>query len=410
MITLLNNIGQILTLKGSQLKNGKLLKPTDLSIINNGAILYDESKILWVGEKTKRNSSFKIDKEIDLTGHVVTPEIVDSHTHLVFAGDRSFEYTLRLDGADYQEIANAGGGILSSMEQTKVASEEDLFQESVEKIERIYSYGVGTIEIKSGYGLTLESERKLTRIIDRLKKHFAPRVNILNTFMAAHAVPKDFENSGSYIDEVVIPLMEEFKKNNLIDFVDIFHEEGYFDKADCIKLFKAAKSLGIALKIHADEFNDNDGAALAAEFGATSADHLLAASSKGMQALANSQTVATLLPGTAFFLGKPLPKARKMLDVGCKVALASDYNPGSCHCDNLLLIASLAAKNLNMNSAELWGAITLNAAAAVGLNNQGAIIENMKPRFSIFETSSIDQITYSWGRNFAKDLASFEPS
>lgn len=402
MNTLLSNIQQVLTLEKAYEKEGRLLKPDDGSIISNAAIIYNEDEILWVGESSKVDTSIRIDKEIDLSGHVLTPEIVDSHTHLVFAGDRSFEYTLRLDGADYQEIAKAGGGILSSMEQTILASEETLFNESIIKIERIHSYGIGTIEIKSGYGLTLESERKITRVIDKLKKHFAPRVQILNTFMAAHAIPKEFESSRNYLDQIVLPLMEEFAEQELIDFVDIFHEQGYFSTEDCLYLFEKSKELGLPCKIHADEFNDNDGASIAAKSGATSADHLLAASTKGVKDLAASKTIATLLPGTAFFLGKPLPNARKMLDAGCRVALASDYNPGSCHCDNLILIASLAAKNLNMNSTELWSSITLNASAALGLKDQGAIVKGLKPRFSIFKTPSVDQITYSWGRNFSK--------
>lgn len=402
MNTLLTNINQILTLEDAFKKDGRSLTSKDKSLITNGSILYNDSEILWVGNTCDLDPKLSIDKKIDLSGCVVTPEIVDSHTHLVFAGDRSSEYTLRLDGADYQEIAKSGGGILSSMQQTIAAPEEELFRTSIEKIERVHSYGIGTIEIKSGYGLTLESERKITRVIHNLKKHFYPRVQIINTFMAAHAVPKEFSSSKKYIDKVVIPLMEEFHTEGLIDFVDIFQEEGYFNTDDCNIIFKHADKLNLPFKIHADEFNDNGGATLAANSGATSADHLLAASPEGIEKLANSKTVATLLPGTAFFLGKPLPKAREMLDAGCKVAIASDYNPGSCHCDNLILIASIAAKNLNMNSAELWSAITLNASAALGLERQGAIVKGMKPRFSIFEVSTIDQITYNWGRNFSQ--------
>lgn len=401
MITKLYNLNEVLTLQGALKKDGRRLVPKDTAILKNSSVIFDENTILWVGEESSFDNSITIDKEIDMSGHVLTPEIVDSHTHLVFAGDRSFEYTLRLNGADYQEIANAGGGILSTMDKTIAADTETLFNTSVEKIARIHSYGVGTIEIKSGYGLTLESERKLTTVIHKLKEHFSGRVNIINTFMAAHAVPKEYKSSEEYMDIVVIPLLEEFAQNKSIDFVDIFHEEGYFNTADVTKLIKHAKNLGIPARIHADEFNDNGGAALAAKLEAHSADHLLALSSEGIKALANSNTVATLLPGTAFFLGKPLPRAREILDGGCKVAIASDYNPGSCHCDNLVLIASIAAKNLNINSAELWAAITLNAAASLGLSNQGAIEVGMKPRFSIFKAETIDQITYSWGQNLA---------
>ncbi len=402
MITKLSNITQLLTLEEAHKKEGRHLHPKDKSLVLNASIVFNEEKILWVGsEKDFPQNKFKIDKEFNLEGYVVTPEIVDSHTHLVFAGNRAKEYTMRLDGASYEEIAIAGGGILSSAKKTISLCEETLFTESVEKIEKIYGYGVGTIEIKSGYGLTFESEKKLSLVIDRLKKHFHKKIQIINTFMAAHAVSKSFKSSKDYMKELVIPLLEELAPKGIIDIVDIFHEENYFDATDCETLFNKAKLLGIKCKMHADELNNNQGAESAVKYDLLSADHLLKISDEGINALANSQTVATLLPGTAFFLGKDLPPARKLLDSGCRVALASDYNPGSCHCDNLVLIASLAGKNLAMNSCELWASITLNAASALGLRDQGAIVADMKPRFSVFKTESEENIFYSWGHSFA---------
>ncbi len=186
--------------------------------------------------------------------------------------------------------------------------------------------------------------------------------------------------------------------------MDIFHEKNYFTAEDTKKLFEKARSLGIARKIHADELNDNGGAALAVEFSALSADHLLKVSDQGITELAKSKTVATLLPGTAFFLGKPLAPARTMLDAGVKVALASDYNPGSCHCDNLLLIGSLAAPQLKLNQAELWCGMTLNPSHALGFNDQGAIIPGMKARFALFKAESLSHITYNWGKNLRVNL------
>jgi imidazolonepropionase len=395
------NFSQVITLQSSYEKDGRKLSPEDLTIISNGAIVFDDNKIYWVGNSNSIPNEYSNAETFDYTGHIVTPEIVDSHTHLVFGGDRSFEYSMRLNGADYQAIADSGGGILATMEKTITSSEKELFDLGVERVNRIHSYGVGTIEVKSGYGLTVESERKITRVIAKLKDHFAGKVQILNTFLAAHAVPGGFTNSRDYINKVVLPLMTQFSEEKLIDFVDIFHEKGYFDIEDSKLLFNEAVKLKLKLKIHADEFNDNKGAVLAADFGAKSADHLLCTEDDGIKALANSDTVATLLPGTAYFLGKPLADARKFLDQGCKVSLASDYNPGSCHCDNLVLLASLCAKNMKFNIAEIWSAITLNAAHALDLREQGAIVENLKPRFSIFKCNSIDEITYSWGRNFS---------
>jgi imidazolonepropionase len=396
----IRNINQILTLESASKKDGRKLVPSDLDLIENGAIVYSDFEIIWVGKDDELPNEYKNLKFKDGSGLVLTPGLVDSHTHLVFGGDRAFEYTMRLNGADYQDIANAGGGILSTMEKTISSSNSDLFEKACERVERIYSYGVKAIEIKSGYALTFEKEKELTLIIDKLKKHFHGRIIIHNTFMAAHAVPKSFNSSKDYIHQVVIPLLEDKEINSIIDSVDIFHEDGYFTAEDVEALFKKCQSLSINTRIHADEFNDNKGAVLASHFNSLSADHLLATGIDGAKALSKSRTVATILPGTAFFLGKPLANARMFLDEGCAVAIASDYNPGSCHCDNLLMVASISAKSLGFNIAELWAAITLNAAKAINRPDIGSIEIGKTPLFSFFETENIDQITYSWGRNF----------
>ncbi len=395
------NLSQIVTLKNAWQKDGRRLKPEDLSIISNGAVIFSNKEILWVGEEEHIPEQYAGLKGINGEGKVLVPELVDSHTHLIFGGDRAHEYTMRLNGADYEAIGKAGGGILNTMNGTNAMNAEALFKLCCERVDRLHSYGVGTIEVKSGYGLNFEKEYEMTKVIDRLKKHYAGKVQIINTYMAAHAIPKSFKSSEEFMDQVVMPLMEKLHAEGLIDVVDIFHEQGYFSETDTIKLLSRAKELGIARKTHADEFHDNKGAILAANYGALSTDHLLRTSDDGIEALAKSKTVATLLPGTGFFLGKEQAKARKFLDAGVKVAIASDYNPGSCHCDNLLLTASLAAPQYKMNVAELWAAITMNAAAAVGLTKQGAIIEGLAPRFTLFNVDRLDVITYHWGRNFA---------
>jgi imidazolonepropionase len=403
MIKAFTDLNEIVTLKSAHKKDGRKLLPEDLSIIKNGAIVFDETKIIWVGENAKFPEQYR-NLARSLAGHVLTPALVDSHTHIVFGGDRAQEYADRLNGTSYEEIAKRGGGILFTMKQTNEASLEDLFNTASERIERLHSYGIGTIEIKSGYGLNYDREFEISMVIDKLKKKFLHKVRIFNTYLAAHDVPKSFESSQSYIEDVVIPLLEELAPLKVIDAVDIFHEKNYFTDADTDLLFTKAASLGIARKIHADELNDNGGAELAVKHSALSADHLLKISLSGIEALATSKTVATLLPGTAFFLGKPLAPARAMLDAGAKVAIASDYNPGSCHCDNVLLVASMAAAQLKLNQAELWAGITLNASAALGFNNQGAIVPGMDARFSLFKTESLSHITYNWGRNFAVSL------
>lgn len=401
MKTVYRHINEILTLEEAYKKDGRCLTPKDLSLISDGAIVFNEENIEWVGKTIDLPSEYKTTPFHDLKGHVLTPELVDSHTHLVFGGDRAQEYADRLNGVSYEEIRARGGGILKTMNQTNSADIEELYQSAVERILRLHSYGIGTIEIKSGYGLNFQKEYEISLLIDRLKKHFAPKIQIFNTYLAAHDVPGEFTSSNEYLKQVVLPLLEKLTPLGIIDAVDIFHEQNYFNEEDVKLLFRKAEELGIKRKIHADELNDNDGARLAAEMKCLSADHLLQVSDHGIKALRKSSTVASLLPGTAFFLGKPLAPARKLLDAGVKVALASDYNPGSCHCDNLLLIASLSAPQLKINLAELWAGITLNAAHSLGLIDQGALIPGHRPRFTIFKAENLAQITYNWGRNLS---------
>ena len=403
MTKVYTHLSEMVTLSHAYHKDGRLLEAKDLSIIKDGAIAFNENEILWVGESEALPREYQ-KSAINLKGYTLTPEVVDSHTHLVFGGDRAQEYTDRLNGVSYEEIARSGGGILLTMKKTNESSSEDLFNSAVKRIEQIHSYGIGTIEIKSGYGLNFDKEFELSLIIDRLKKKFHPHIRIFNTFLAAHDVPKNFSHSLIYLQNVVIPLLEKIAPLNIIDAVDIFHEKNYFSSEDTKLLFEKAKSLGIARKIHADELNDNGGAALAVKHEALSADHLLRISHQGIKELAQNKTIATLLPGTAFFLGKPLAPAREILDAGVKVAIGSDYNPGSCHCDNLILIASIASAQMKINQCELWAGITMNAAAALGLLDQGALIKGMLPRFSLFKTDSLSQINYNWGKNFAVNL------
>ena len=399
-----SSISQVLTLESANSKDGRNLEPSDLSILDNASIVFDNEKILWIGKTTELPDIYQSVETTDLTGHCVTPEVVDSHTHLIFGGDRAKEYSMRLNGADYVDIAKAGGGILNTMNGTNSLDKHELLSISRERVERLHSYGIGSIEIKTGYGLNFDKEYELSHIVKELKDQYKGKVQIINTFMAAHAVPKNYESSSQYINEVVIPLLEKLVSEKVIDCADIFHESGYFDSSDTKLLFEKCIELNIPFKSHADEFNDNKGAKLAAEMGALSTDHLLCTTQDGIEALSKSKTVATLLPGTGYFLGKPQANARALLNAGVKVSIASDYNPGSCHLDNLLQIASLAAPNLGFNQTQLWAAITLNAAHALGLTDQGAIVRGLKPRFSIFKVPTIDHITYHWGRNFAVTL------
>lgn len=403
MNILLKNISEILTLESAFKKDGRHLLPNDISLIANGAIIFNKKKIEWIGSSKNIPLNYKIDKEFDLTGFVVTPEIVDSHTHLVFAGDRSVEYVSRINGKSYQDIYKEGGGINTTVKSTSQETELHLFDMAVNRINHIHSLGIGTIEIKSGYGLSLQSERKITEVIHRLKKHFKGKVQIFNTYLAAHGIPAS-SNSKEYLDNVVWPLLEEFSQSKMIDAVDIFFEKDYFNKEETEELLIRSKKYNLLGKIHADEFNDNKGAILASKHQALSCDHLLETTEDGILALSQSKTVATVLPGTSLFLGKKFARAREMLNSGVKVAMASDYNPGSCHCDNLLMLASIAAPQYKMNITELWAAITLNASHSLGLKTQGALLPGMTPRFSMFKTEHFEDITYSWGKNLATNI------
>lgn len=388
-----------MTLQGAHTKGGRNLLPEDLSLINDGAVVFDQEIVHWIGETKNLPREYQSLHSFNLKDHVLTPGLVDSHTHLVFGGNRAEEYLDRLNGVDYQMIAKRGGGILYTMKETLLLSEEELFESAQIKLERFISHGIKVLEIKSGYALTIEGELKLLRVIKKLKETNKARIKILATYLGAHAIPQEFSDSRSFLKDVVIPTLKQAHAQSLVDFVDIFVEVGYFSLADARELFAVAKSLHLKTRIHADEFTNLECGSLAVELGCSSADHLLQVSDSSINRLAQSETVATLLPGTAFFLGKALAPARKLLDAGCRVSLASDFNPGSSHIDNLLFVASMAAPNLKMNMAEVWAGITLNPAFSLGLNNHGYLAPGSSSSITLFRVSQISEITYSWGHN-----------
>jgi imidazolonepropionase len=394
-----HQISELVTLEKALKKDGRRLKEEDLSILKDASIVADKEKIFWVGQSIDLPQEFQPLPKIDCQNKTILPSFVDAHTHLVFAGNRSHEYSLRLNGATYEDIAKAGGGITFTVEQTRHQSFDELFTIANQRIERMYSRGVSTIEIKSGYGLTFESEEKLSKVIHACKLHWAPKVTILNTFMAAHAKPKERSTTSEYIQKTVIPLLEKLAKENILDAVDIFHEQNYFTDQDVESLFNKAHELNIPVKMHADELNDNSGALLACKHKALSCDHLLKVNDEGVKALATSPTVAVLLPGTGFFLGKTQTNARKLLDQGVKVAIASDFNPGSCHFDNVFKIAQFIAPTYKMNRAELLASLTLNASHALGLENRGAITKGHDSKFSIFNCKNVDELLYFWSED-----------
>lgn len=396
MIKALTDIDNLYTLTGVDKKDGRNLVHDDLSPIKNAAIVFDTDKIMWVGKTTEIPTQFTEVKKTSLKGYIVFPEFVDSHTHLVFGGNRAQEYRLRLEGASYETIYKSGGGILHTTKHSRDLNEDELFELGKARIEKIKNKGIGTIEIKSGYGLDYENEKKLSQVILRLKEYFKPIICIKNTYMAAHAIPSEFESSSKYLHKVVLPLLDELNKNKSIDAVDIFYETGYFDIKDTRELFTFSSKLGINTKMHADEFVDGQGAALASELNCLSADHLLQTSETGMRTLAKSKTVATFLPGTSLFLGKPFAKAKQFADYGAKIAIASDFNPGSCHCYDLLRLLKYSIATYRLNQCQAIASVTYNAAHALGIYDQGVITTGHKPRFSISKCKSVEDFFYSW--------------
>jgi imidazolonepropionase len=301
---------------------------------------------------------------IDATGKTVLPGLVDSHTHLVWAGSREAEFEQRLQGRTYQEIAAAGGGINATVSAVRQASKEHLKLGMRRRLERLLRFGVTTVEVKSGYGLNLADEVKCLEVIAELNSE-GP-LELVLTFLGAHAVPPEFRtDQAGYVDLLMGDMLPQIARHKLAEFCDVFCETGVFSVAEAERILKKARDLGFKLKMHADELSPLGGAELAARLGAVSADHLLCVTEAGIDALADSQTVATLLPSTAFFLGVDYAPARRLIERGVAVALASDCNPGTCPSENLPLAGTMACTQMNMLPAEVLTALTVNAAAAL---------------------------------------------
>jgi imidazolonepropionase len=368
-----------------------------VSIIPNGAVVVSDGIIRWVG-RTSDLPPLPADAEVlNAAGKVVLPGFIDSHTHLVFAGSREDEFEQRLQGKTYQEIAASGGGINATVQRVRQASKDELKSATRQRLQRLLSLGVTTVEIKSGYGLTLADELKSLEVIDELNKE-GPW-ELIPTFMGAHAVPPEFsKNREGYIKLLLTEMLPEVSRRRLAEFCDVFCDEGAFSIEESRRVLERAGELGLRAKLHADELICLGGAELAADIDAVSADHLLRISDAGIEALARSNTVATLLPGTAFFLGLDYAPARRMIERNLPVALASDCNPGTCPTENLPLIGSIACTQMKMLPAEVISALTLNAAAAVGRAGRiGSIEVGKQADLIICDVPDYRQIFYHFG-------------
>jgi imidazolonepropionase len=364
-----------------------------LVILSDVEILVEDSTIIQIS-KTVGGA----EEEIDADGALITPGFVDSHTHPIFSGNRANEFGMRVSGKSYEEIASMGGGIISSINEVRNASEKQLLEECLERINFFLIHGTTTIEAKSGYGLTIEDELKSLKVIKRLNE--SSPLDIIPTFMGAHAFPPEFKNDHQgyvqLICEEMIPVVAE---ENLAEFCDVFCENGYFTLDDSRKILETAKEYGLTPRLHADEFVDSGAAGLSAEVGAISADHLMAVSNEGIQKMAEGGVIATLLPGTTLFLGKnKYAPGRKIIDSGCDVALATDYNPGSCTIQSMPQIISLANLHCGLSIDEAFKGATWNGAKAINRGKKlGAIVEGFQADMLFWELGTIEEIPYWMG-------------
>lgn len=394
---IVENAAQLVTCSGFAARTGDRM--SDLGIFEKGAVVIEAGTIQFVGRTgdlpgTLNRDDFTI---IDAAGKAVLPGFVDAHTHFLFGGYRPEEFAWRLKGDSYMDIMARGGGIHSTVAATRSASREALAAAGIKRLDSMMSFGVTTVEGKSGYGLDLETEVKQLEVMAHIDAQHP--VDVVRTFLGAHAVPPAYKNrEDRYIDFIIEEVLPDVTANNLADFCDVFCEQGVFSTEQSRRLLTAAKKAGLKLKLHADEIVSLGGAELAAELGAISADHLLHATNGGIDAMAANGVVATLLPGTAFSLKEPYARARTMIERGCAVALATDLNPGSCFSESIPLLFALATLCMGLSPEEAVTALTLNGAAAVDrADTLGSLDPGKKGDLVILEYPSYKFIPYHMG-------------
>ena len=393
------NAKELLTLKGkAKVRSGKEM--SELGIIHDGAVAIDGGEIIDVNVSSEILAKYESDNMIDALDKVVMPGFVDPHTHPVFYETREKEFEMRIMGKSYVEISQSGGGIRSSIAGVRNASEDELYKLARKRVEKIISNGTTTLEAKSGYGLTTESELKMLRVIKRLNDDLP--IDIVPTFMGAHEFPTEYkDNKEEYIRILKEEMMPEVKKSGLAEYVDIFTEDHVYNIEQSRDILQTAKDLGFKIRMHADEIEPIGGAELAGELKAVSADHLGACSDAGIAAMRDNGVIATLLPGTIFSLGMPkYARARDMISAGCPVALATDYNPGSCNCDSMQFVITLACLQMKMTVAEAITASTINAAYALERGDKvGSIEVGKKADILIMDMPSYQFLPYHFGSN-----------
>jgi len=363
-------------------------------LIDDGALITEGARIVWVGADADLVPQ-DIDAEHALGGALVTPGLIDAHTHLVYGGERAREFEMRLEGATYEEIARAGGGIRSTVAATRMATEMELQTSAQARLDALIREGVTTVEIKSGYGLSLESERRCLQVARAL--HGA---DVRTTYLGAHAVPPEFHGRADDYVDLVVGWMPELHAEGLVDAVDVFCENIGFTPEQTRRIFASARELGLPVKLHAEQLSDQGGTQLACEYGALSCDHLEHLSDAGIEAMRRSGTVALLLPGAYYFLRETaLPPIARLRAAGVPMAIATDHNPGTSPTLSLLLMLNMACTMFRMTPEEALRGVTVHAASALGLRDRGRLATGLRADFCVWDAGHPNELAYYFGRN-----------
>ncbi len=404
MKTLFFNIKQLLQVRETQLLKVSGSQMAQLPSIKNAFLLIENDLIVDFGAMENCPKS-KFDLKIDVSGKMILPAWCDSHSHIVYAGNREQEFVDRINGLSYEEIAKRGGGILNSSKVLNETSEDDLYIQSEIRLKEVMKLGTGAIEIKSGYGLTTAGELKMLRVIKRLSENYA--IKIKATFLGAHAFPTVYKNNQQgYIDLIINEMLPQIANEKLADFIDIFCEKGYFTAEQTNQILKAGKKYGLQAKIHVNQFNAIGGIAIGVQNNALSVDHLEVMNEQDFEVLKNSNTMPVALPSCSYFLSIPYTPARKIIDSGLPIALASDYNPGSTPSGNMNFVLATACIKMKMTPEEAINAATINGAFAMGISNShGSITVGKKANFIITKSlNSFYELPYSFGSNLIESV------
>lgn len=399
MTTLITNIKELLQVRETSVSKVSGAEMAILPTIKNAYLLTKDNLIADFGPMENLPTK-TADTVIDATGKIVLPTWCDSHTHIVYAGNREQEFVDRINGLTYEEIANRGGGILNSAKKLNESSEEEIYLQSKERLEEVMRLGTGAVEIKSGYGLTLDGELKMLRVIKQLSQNYP--LTIKATFLGAHAIPAEYqENRKAYIDLIINEMLPEIAKNKLAEYIDVFCEIGYFTIAETEQIMDAGIQLGLKPKIHVNQFNSIGGVQAAIKYNALSVDHLEVMKTEDIIALKNTETMPVALPSCSYFLSIPYTPAREMIAAGLPIALATDYNPGSTPSGNMNFVVATACIKMKMTPEEAINAATINGAYAMGISDtHGSITIGKKANLIITKPiASYYQLPYAFGSN-----------